>query len=852
MGDRGKAATEESRTIDSLWANQENLNRQIDDIAADVQRLTVEFRREFNLLRARPPLPHVRRPDPHERANGPRRRREMARERQWQHDPTMVQELSDSDGELPLYRGIPPVDSDDEEYGNQFDPEFRDQHRQRHYHHNDFKVKLDIPFFDGHLHIEDYLDWEKAVENFFDYMEIDPNKQVKYVACRLKGGASAWWAQTLQLRQRSGKGPVRHWNRMKQLLRAQFLPTDYEQILYMRYQHCEQGSRSVSEYTEEFNRLSARNNLSESANQLVARYIGGLKESIQDKLELNSVWSLPQAVNFAMRAEMQQSRYKTPYNKKLWNESRTNASKTVSVTDKSPQASASHAPNVTAEHSNQQKLKSQVRDNPYAKPSTIKCFRCMQPGHKSNECPQRKQANFVEVGDDNGSAEVNSDSDEDAEDVYADDGEPLLAVLERLLLAPRQDLKSQRHALFRTRCTIAGKVCELLVDSGCTENVVSRTVVHKLQLKTSKRSNPYKISWVKKGVEIAVTDSCRLSFSIGKHYVCEVVCDVVDMDVCHLILGRPWQFDAGAQYDCRANIYTIEWKGRRLRLLPNPADHLTGATSPNTGALHLVTGPSLLQCWKELLPMYALLITENVATPEKRTWPAEIQQIIQRYPELTQEDLPAKLPPLRNIQHQIDFVPGSSLPNLPHFRLNPKELTILQEIVDNLLDKQLIQPSVSPCAVPALLVPKKDGTWRMCVDSRAINKITVKYRFPVPRVDELLDQLNGASIFSKLDLRSGYHQIRIRPGDEWKTAFKTPQGLFEWTVMPFGLCNAPSTFMRMMNEVLKPFLGKFCIVYFDDILVYSTAWQQHLEHLELLFKTLETQQLVINTKKCEW
>jgi hypothetical protein len=161
-----------------------------------------------------------------------------------------------------------------------------------------------------------------------------------------------------------------------------------------------------------------------------------------------------------------------------------------------------------------------------------------------------------------------------------------------------------------------------------------------------------------------------------------------------------------------------------------------------------------------------------------------------------------------------------------------------------------VKESLSPCVVPTVLIPKKDGEWHMCNNSREIDKIIIRHTFPLPIIDDLMDCLSAARYFSKNDLKIGYHQIRIREGDAWKTAFKTNSGLHEWLVVPFGITNSPSTFMRLMTEVLKEFIGKFVIVYLYDILIYNQTKEEHLRHLKMVLSTLQKEKLLINLKKC--
>ncbi|GAU40783.1 hypothetical protein TSUD_26630 [Trifolium subterraneum] len=225
--------------------------------------------------------------------------------------------------------------------------------------------------------------------------------------------------------------------------------------------------------------------------------------------------------------------------------------------------------------------------------------------------------------------------------------------------------------------------------------------------------------------------------------------------------------------------------------------------------------------------------------------------IVREYLDVFPEEINS-LPPEREIEFSIDLVPGSQPISVAPYRMSPLELRELKSQLEELLQKHFIRPSVSPWGAPVLLVKKKDGTMRLCIDYRQLNKVTIKNKYLLPRIDDLLDQLRGAAIFSKIDLRSGYHQIRIRTSDVSKTAFRTRYGHYEFLVMPFGLTNAPAVFMDYMNRIFQPYLDKFVVIFIDDILIYSKDPQEHAEHLRIVLNIPREKQLYAKFSKCEF
>ena len=225
--------------------------------------------------------------------------------------------------------------------------------------------------------------------------------------------------------------------------------------------------------------------------------------------------------------------------------------------------------------------------------------------------------------------------------------------------------------------------------------------------------------------------------------------------------------------------------------------------------------------------------------------------VVREFPDVFPDDI-AGLPSEREVEFPIDLIPRTEPISIPPYRIAPVELRELKAQLEELLSKGFIRPSISPWGAPVLFVKKKDGSLRLCIDYRQLNKVTIRNQYPLPRIDELFDQLQGSRVYSKIDLRSGYHQLRVQEGDVPKTAFRTRYGHYEFLVMPFGFTNAPAALMDLMTRVFQPYLDRFLIVFIDDILLYSGSSEEHSEHLRILLQTLRERQLYAKLSKCQF
>jgi hypothetical protein len=365
-------------------------------------------------------------------------------------------------------------------------------------------------------------------------------------------------------------------------------------------------------------------------------------------------------------------------------------------------------------------------------------------------------------------------------------------------------------------------------------------------LETIPHPKPYPLGWICDNAKLQVTRRCKLRFAITATFIDEVELDVIPLDICGIVLGSLYLYDRKAIFHRHENKY---------HLFKDGVEYIVRAHTKKMN-LSLINAGKMKRLVNASKNFVLLMIKpkEDIETEAFQgcdtKLKSDLYEVVNQYDEMFKE--PKGLPPKRGIQHEIQLQQDCPLPNIGMYRMSVMENAKIKKQIQELLDKGVIVPSSSLCGSPIVLVPKKDGTWCMCVDFRALNKITVKNCYPLPRIDDLLDQLKDAKYFTKLDLRRGYHQIKISEGDTWKTTFKTKQGLFEWMVMPFRLCNAPATFMRVMNDVLRPFLDDCVIIYLDDILIFSKSREDHITHVKQVLDVLRKEQLFLKLSKCEF
>jgi len=432
---------------------------------------------------------------------------------------------------------------------------------------DDFRdIKVEPPEFNGNQNPDEYLEWVQALDRIFEAKGYDDAKSFKIASLRLTRYASLWFENLKKQRARDGKRRINSWEKLKTHMNRKFLPESYKQDIYNRMFSLKQNNLSVSEYMREFEQLLLRSGMHEPQEQTVARFLNGLNPLIARKVEIQTYFTLDDVCKLALKVEKRKKEKKVfskPFTKDL--------------ASSRPQYKPFSTPKPESS-SKVDKGKAVALPSPKELPKRLegkKCFKCQGYGHFQYDCPNQRVMTMQEVeevdammmevqGEPN---EANSDHLEDETQLDADEGE--LLVLRRLLHAQDSPYdKAQREMIFHSRCTIQDKVCNFLIDGGSCTNVASTLLIEKLGIPTISHPKPYSLKWLNDGGDIKVTKQSLISFSIGKKYRDNVLCDVVPMSACHILLGRPWQFDRHVVHDGFKNTYSLVVDKEKIVLNP--------------------------------------------------------------------------------------------------------------------------------------------------------------------------------------------------------------------------------------------------------------------------------------------
>ncbi|XP_057471067.1 uncharacterized protein LOC130759868 [Actinidia eriantha] len=455
--------------------------------------------------------------------------------------------------------------------------------------------------------------------------------------------------------------------------------------------------------------------------------------------------------------------------------------------------------------------------------SQIVCHRCNQPGHLRSECPQRVCYNCGQQGHISTNCLQGKNTHSGVGSVQQQRSGQTSNYHQRN--------QPQRNQSQQSRQSVASERGSKMErgDASTTSKQFS-----------GQRGGHVQSQGVQ-GRAYTITDATTIP-SQTEPSVVRVISDrlfvfdfvLLDMYGFDVILGMDWLSNFHATIDCyrrRVRVCTLE--GEWFSFVGEKSDPLEPSLSDPRSR-------ESISC-----------ILASLISDEGMITRGELPLIVSEFPDVFPEDLYG-LPPEREVEFSIELLPGTAPISMPPYRFAPAELRELKIQLQDLQSKGFIRPSTSPWGAPALFAQKKDGSLRLCIDYRKLNRVTVKNKYPMPRIDDLFDQLKGSVCFSKIDLRSGYYQVRVKKEDIPKTAFRTRYGHYEFVVMPFGLTNAPATFMDLMNRVFRAYLDRFVVVFVDDILVYSPSKEEHQDHLRIVLQLLREHQLYAKFEKCDF
>lgn len=522
---------------------------------------------------------------------------------------------------------------------------------------------------------------------------------------------------------------------MKAKLREKYMPPNYEDKLCEQLVNLKRGTMTVAEYMQKFDELKTRSQIIEDPRHSLARFKSGLRFEIRKEMLRYAPYSVENAFDIALDLEEY-----------------LNMSKKSNLQQKdATRKFSSNTPAIKPSYAN----KSQEGGKGKNIDNSDRCFRCEGKGHKAYQCPTRNNLHIGIEQEQKKNDEADQEKDDEespefiADDLANSDEETFPSMVVRRVLSASKVKEEdwRRTTIFQTIVTCKKELLKLVIDGGSCMNVISASAVERLGLLTESHPQPYHVVWID-NTSIPVSKRCLVPISYGR-YKDSIYCDVVSMNVTHMLLDRPWLFDRDVFHCGKENTFHFIWEGNDITLYPKSSEELKKMkkTSPKVASevslnvtsvnskqqpkcmkkeLQLLTKKQFLNESRECGVIY-ILVNKQVKDRDLSTnnLPKEVQVLLQEFSDNASDELPNALPPMRDIQHAIALIPGAQLPNLPAYRMNPTEHAELKRQVGDLLTKGFIRESLSQCAVPALLTPKKDGSWRMCVDSRAINKITV-------------------------------------------------------------------------------------------------------------------------------